>query len=96
MNLVETTYRISLNYNIDAARTSIFETRAVKRVYKDNESTSTQYLKSDFKTYSVEKADNRIIEMLGDDSYIELSEEITYDQFTRFMDKSCNIFMVEM
>lgn len=76
--------------------TEVVETRTIKREYKHDASNSLQYLKSDMKTYSVNEAGDRIVGMLVTESLLGLSSEITADQFEMLMDKSCDLFTVDM
>lgn len=48
------------------------------------------------KTYSVNEAGDRIVGMLVTESLLGLSSEITADQFEMLMDKSCDLFTVDM
>ncbi|MFS0687811.1 hypothetical protein AB1K89_01000 [Sporosarcina sp. 179-K 8C2 HS] len=92
----ETTYHFSLNYNINHLGTEVIETRTIKREYKSDTSNSLQYLKSDMKTYSVDEADERIVEMLVPESSLGLSKKITSDQFEMFMYKYYDLFSVDI
>ncbi|MFJ7971729.1 hypothetical protein [Psychrobacillus sp. NPDC096389] len=92
----ETIYHFSINYNINHLGTEVVETRTIKREYKHDASNSLQYLKSDMKTYFVKEADDRIAEILDKESFLGLTSEITSDQFNMFMDKSCNLFSIDM
>lgn len=90
------TYHFSIDYNINHSGTEIVETRTIKRGYKYDGSNSLQYLKSDMKTYPVKETDVRIVKMLGTEPSLGLSEEITSDQFDMLIDKSCDLFSVDI
>ena len=90
----EITYHFSIIYNMNHSGTEVVETRTIKREYKHDASNSLQYLKSDMKTYSVNEAGDRIVDMLVTESSLGLSSEITADEFEMFMDKSCDLFSV--
>ena len=92
----EVTYLFSIDYNANHLGTGVIETRAIKRVYQDETSETIQFLKSDIRIFPYNTLDDKIVKALETETFFGLSKEITPNQLELFMDKSCDLFTVDV
>lgn len=90
----KTTYIYSLNYNL--GDTNVIETRSLKRVIVNDTTKVTQIIKAKMKEHSMNEIDKDVLEKLDSTPYLILEDEILADQFENFVDKSFDLFSVDL
>lgn len=90
----KTTYIYSLNYNLGDV--NVIETRSLKRVIVNDTTKVTQIIKAKMKEHSMNEIDKDVLEKLGSKPYLILEDEILADQFENFVDKSFDLFSVDL
>lgn len=97
--MTKTKYCYSINYSANLCGTEVIEVRGIKRVfeteYEDRVSETVQFLKSDMQTHSLREVDDRLAEILDKESRLQLSYELTSEQFMQFMHQSYDLFSVD-
>ncbi|WP_088051611.1 C2 domain-containing protein [Virgibacillus dakarensis] len=90
-------YQYSLNYNLNDMRDEVMETRTIKRLIHDEDGSlkSTLYMKSDMKVHPIKEVDSKTRDLIGKNSFLIYSDEISFNQFEKYMDISCDLFSVD-